>query len=552
MTNIVYPDSKEVTYAYYTNNLLKTVTDWSSRVTSYEYYPDGRLSKITRPNNTVRTQAYALDGKLSRVEERKADGSLIALYQYNYNANGTLESRFSLPQSQPYKLPAQEFTYDDDNRIDTIVAEGQDLGNAVYDDDGNLLSGPTSASEPTNFVYNARNFLTSAAGGSNVTSTAYSYDVLGNRTGVITHNSSLITTNSYVVNPVSSLSQVLVREKNGAKTFYVYGLGLAYEVNESGDATYYHYDLIGSTVALTDDSGEVTDRMEYSPYGTVTHRTGTVDTPFLYVGKYGVQTDANGLLYMRARYYSPSLRRFLNSDPIRFGGGYNFFAYVKGNPLSSIDPLGLSEYGQSQYGNYMTYASRGGGIIPTFQHGGFGVGSSGAAVVGIIKQGEYACDVMRRYNNPWLAGATLVGAANGPAMMGVSNMKAGVRSQNAAAFYVRVMGEGQHILSPESAQLLSEGINPFGSGGDFSISKYARELIANQRMAEEKSRAFADLLAGYVRRDPSQSNYSSSEVGSGSVDASGDASNNSLESQAISVPVGGAAVLGSGGGKPNA
>ena len=39
-----------------------------------------------------------------------------------------------------------------------------------------------------------------------------------------------------------------------------------------------------------------------------------LQTPFLYTGRYGVQTDENGLLYMRSRYYSPVLMRFLNAD----------------------------------------------------------------------------------------------------------------------------------------------------------------------------------------------------------------------------------------------
>ena len=46
--------------------------------------------------------------------------------------------------------------------------------------------------------------------------------------------------------------------------------------------------------------------MEYSSYGMTTYRAGTNDTPFLYNGRYGVMTDANGLLYMRARYYNPT------------------------------------------------------------------------------------------------------------------------------------------------------------------------------------------------------------------------------------------------------
>ena len=47
----------------------------------------------------------------------------------------------------------------------------------------------------------------------------------------------------------------------------------------------------------------------------MTYRAGTNDTPFLYNGRYGVQTDPNGLLYMRARYYNPYICRFLKRRP---------------------------------------------------------------------------------------------------------------------------------------------------------------------------------------------------------------------------------------------
>jgi RHS repeat-associated protein len=136
-----------------------------------------------------------------------------------------------------------------------------------------------------------------------------------------------------------------MRIVNGVTNYYIYGAGLLYQVTETATATNtltYHYDYRGSTVALTDDSGNLTDHMEYSLYGTTTYRTGTNDTPFLFNGQYGVQTDANGLLYMRARYYSPYLCRFINPDPIGFAGGMNFYAYVNGNPVSLIDPFGLA------------------------------------------------------------------------------------------------------------------------------------------------------------------------------------------------------------------
>jgi len=63
-------------------------------------------------------------------------------------------------------------------------------------------------------------------------------------------------------------------------------------------------------------------------------------------GKYGVVTDANGLLYMRARYYSPELRRFVNADVVQGSIDkaitLNRYAYADGNPVSFVDPFGLA------------------------------------------------------------------------------------------------------------------------------------------------------------------------------------------------------------------
>ena len=79
---------------------------------------------------------------------------------------------------------------------------------------------------------------------------------------------------------------------------------------------------------------------QYTPYGTISHRTGTTDTPFLYAGQFGIQQDPNGLLHMRARYYSPELKRFINADPAGFAGGMNWYAYANNSPLMYVDPDG--------------------------------------------------------------------------------------------------------------------------------------------------------------------------------------------------------------------
>jgi RHS repeat-associated protein len=72
-------------------------------------------------------------------------------------------------------------------------------------------------------------------------------------------------------------------------------------------------------------------------------------TSFQYVGLAGVETDANGLNYMRARHYNPLIRRFLQQDS-RLGGmgdpdTINRYLYALDNPPSNTDPSGFSAPG---------------------------------------------------------------------------------------------------------------------------------------------------------------------------------------------------------------
>ncbi|MCC5842563.1 MAG: hypothetical protein JJT96_20770 [Opitutales bacterium] len=321
------PENRSVTYTYDEINRLKTVTDWHNRVTTYHWTDAGELERIDRPNGVNRVQTYTPAGELERITERDEDGKLLAYFRFRYDANARIERRLRLPQPQEVNLPPFAAMYDNDNRLATWNGT-----TVVHDADGNMTTGPLFGHGLTTYVYDARDRLTSAGG------VTYEYDAENQRVSLTTAAGPV----RYVTDPnAGGLSRLLVRERpDGSRTFYVYGLGLLYEIDEAGAATYYHFDQIGSTVMLTDSDGAVSDRIEYSPYGTITHWEGETDTPFLYVGQFGVQTDPNGLLYMRARYYSPELRRFINADPIRFGGGMNWYAYANGNPMMFIDPTG--------------------------------------------------------------------------------------------------------------------------------------------------------------------------------------------------------------------
>ena len=232
-------------------------------------------------------------------------------------------------------------TYDDDNRLATIN------GSSVTSDlDGNLTSAPLTNGAFAAQIFDARNRLITIGGTSSTSPTTNAYDALNNRIGQTYGTNSV----SYVVNPNAALPQVLMRIKNGVTNYYIYGAGLLYQVTETATATNtltYHYDYRGSTIALTDGNGNVTDRIEYSAYGLTTYRTGTNDMPFLFNGRYGVQTDPDGLLYMQARNYNPYLCRFLSSDPSGFSGGLNLYAFCNGNPVSYLDPFGLGAVGES-------------------------------------------------------------------------------------------------------------------------------------------------------------------------------------------------------------
>ncbi|MHC4124464.1 MAG: RHS repeat-associated core domain-containing protein [Planctomycetota bacterium] len=110
---------------------------------------------------------------------------------------------------------------------------------------------------------------------------------------------------------------------------------------------YYHYDGLGSCVALSDSSGDTVETYEYDVYGNVAIRKA--DGTILTVSRYGNcylftarRFDSEtGLYYYRARLYDPYIGRFLQPDPIGYSGGVNWYLYCGNNPIMFIDPYGL-------------------------------------------------------------------------------------------------------------------------------------------------------------------------------------------------------------------
>ncbi|WP_438447655.1 RHS repeat-associated core domain-containing protein [Gorillibacterium sp. sgz5001074] len=358
LITLTYPDGKQVHYTYDATGSMTTVTDWQNRLTSYSYDENQRLIRTIRPDGSVEYREYDAAGQLVVLRDKTVNDLVLQEFTFTYNGSGDvlqeqeqsyiydLNGRLIGNSTERYTYDAggnmtvssatygtRSMTYGPDNQLVNI-----DGIQVIYDADGNLLEAPLKGSRTT-FVYDSRNRLIEAGG------ISYSYDAENKRSTV---TDATYGTTRYVINPHAGLSQVLMEigEDGKPKAYNIYGIGLIGREDAAGSYSVYHFDRRGSTTVLTDVYGAITDRYGYDSYGELIIKEGSTINPFLYNGRDGVITDPNGLYYMRTRYYSPELKRFLNRDvvtgSIENSQSINRFSYVQGNPISNVDPLGLS------------------------------------------------------------------------------------------------------------------------------------------------------------------------------------------------------------------
>jgi RHS repeat-associated protein len=110
----------------------------------------------------------------------------------------------------------------------------------------------------------------------------------------------------------------------------------------SGQSSFLHCDGLGSTLAVTNSVGTVTDTYAYSAFGEVTEQMGSTVNPIRYIGQKGYYEDGVTLVYLvRHRPLIASKGRWLSADPSAFIDGMNHFQYAGNNPVGLVDPSGL-------------------------------------------------------------------------------------------------------------------------------------------------------------------------------------------------------------------
>jgi RHS repeat-associated protein len=389
MTSVSYPSGQSLTFTYDAGGRRIRMVDQSGYTVNYSYTPAGDLSQLTdgsnqpivtyqydaarrlqeqdNANGTFTTYGYDADGNLLHVVNHAPGGAINSEFDATYNLLNQMISATTPDGSWTYSydadgqlvhavftstnpsLPNQDLAYNYDragNRTNTVINgvtttyvtnslnEYTTIGGILqqYDADGNRVFDGTNT-----YTYNQLDELT---GVSNVQgATQYVYNALGQRVSTISGGQ----TTQYLNDPMGLGNVVSTYNGTGGLVAHFnYGLSLVSQLTTSGSTYFYDFDTTGSTAGLTNAGGSYADSYRYLPFGESQSTSGAVANPFQFVGALGVQTGADGLSFMRARFYNAAIGRFTSSDPLQLGGGdANFYRYAANQPLQFVDPSGL-------------------------------------------------------------------------------------------------------------------------------------------------------------------------------------------------------------------
>jgi len=236
-------------------------------------------------------------------------------FHYTYDAVGNR-------LTQVTELGSTSYGYDIANRLTSV-------GGVTYawDNNGNLVNDGAST-----YTYNHANRLASVVQG--VTTYGFTYNGLGDRVRQTING----WPTTYALDLEGGLTQVLT----DGSSFYLYGVGRIGEM-QTGGWRYHVADALGSVRELVDSSDAVALARGYAPFGSTLYTDGTGATAYGFTGE---QRDATGLMYVRARYYSPAILQWTQTDPLLpspwIASEWNRFTYVGNNPITLTDPSGLS------------------------------------------------------------------------------------------------------------------------------------------------------------------------------------------------------------------
>jgi RHS repeat-associated protein len=367
LSRVGYPDGSSAYYRYDADAALCKVTSSSSdtgctySASSYATYSGynvlGQVAQVTFGNNVVRTAYDYYNGTDRRLKWIKTSTTTDLLnLTYEYNPNGSISKITDAVDSTTLTLG-----YDGLDRL-TSASSGA-LGNLsyAYDPLGNItakegvaysyadpirIHAVTSTTAGKVFAYDANGNMTSdgtrtlayddenrptliVAGAA---ATAFEYNGFGERAKKVGASGTTI----YAGKTYECTAGACT------KSIYAGGQLIATVVVATGETRYYHPDHLGSTRVVTASTGAVLEQVAYKPFGGTLSDTSSGSSSRKYTGQ--ILDSDTGLYFYNARYYDPSLGRFVSPDPVlpsEFDSqSLHRYSYVLNNPFRYTDPSG--------------------------------------------------------------------------------------------------------------------------------------------------------------------------------------------------------------------
>jgi len=372
-----------------------TQVKYRKKTFTFDYDNSDGLIEINYPNGIKKNFSYYDGGSLKQIKVGKGD---LVLYQSDYKYDST-GKRIQKDIFTPEKgTDTYKYGYDLSGRLIQVTKNSQVIEEFEYDDADNrtLLETPNgsvryrydksdrmSYAGGSTFVYNKNGNLTKKYDGDG-NETRYYYDY-GNRLKKIVFpdgSQSKYRYNAYGMRDLIQdrfgnyirdywwnfnftgdhhiISSQIVKGNKTKTVHRVYGQGLL-ATDEDGTLTYFIVGDNDNVIALADDSGNMIARYEYSSFGevlgsgsgSISGNNSLMSNPnrILFSGE-NFDMDS-GLIYLRNRYYDPSVGRFITPDPL-YPFGKNRYVYCNNNPIGWIDPSGLKQ--RNNIKNYLKKA----------------------------------------------------------------------------------------------------------------------------------------------------------------------------------------------------